>query len=73
MNISDSKILKDLSLIFEKKNLKLEDKTSNLDQFDSIIILQIMNLAKIAYKKNISGLKLTDCKKILDIVKLIKE
>ena len=63
------KILKDLQLIFEKK-VKETDKTSELENYDSITILQIMNLAKTKYKKNIDGLTVVKCKKILDIVKL---
>ena len=66
-----SKILKDLNNIFEKKNLKETYKTSELDQFDSLIILQIMNLAKTKYKKQIDGRKVATCKKISDIVNLI--
>mgnify|MGYP001039959718 CR=1 FL=1 len=65
----NKKILKDLQLIFEKK-IKETDKTSELENFDSITILQIMNLAKTKYKKNIDGLTIVKCKKILDIVKL---
>ena len=64
------KILKDLQLIFEKK-VKETDKTSELENYDSITILQIMNLAKTKYKKNIDGLTVVKCKKILDIVKLL--
>jgi hypothetical protein len=41
-------------VIFEKK-VKETDKTGELDNFDSITILQIMNLAKTNYKKNIDG------------------
>ena len=66
-----NKIIKDLSEIFEKKNLKPKDKTSDLDQFDSIIILQIMNLAKTKYKKQIDGRQVSKCKKISDIIDLI--
>ena len=64
------KILKDLQLIFEKK-VKETDKTSELENYDSITILQIINLAKTKYKKNIDGLTVVKCKKILDIVKLL--
>lgn len=64
------KILNDLQLIFEKK-VKETDKTSELENFDSITILQIMNLAKTEYKKNIDGLTIVKCKKIIDIVKLL--
>ena len=65
------KLLKDLSEIFEKKNIKEKDKTSELDQFDSLIILQIMNLAKIKYKKKIDGRQIAKCKMVSDIVNLI--
>ena len=65
------KIIKDLSEIFERKNLKLTDKTTDLDQFDSLIILQIMNLAKIKYKKQIDGRQVSKCKKISDIINII--
>ena len=65
------KILKDLSIILEKKNLKETDKTSELKYFDSVIILQIMNLAKTNYGKQIDGPKVEKCKKISDIINLI--
>ena len=63
-------ILKDLANIFEKKNIKEIDKTSDLENFDSLIILQIINLAKIRYKKQIDGRKIANCKKISDIIAL---
>jgi acyl carrier protein len=65
------KIIKDLSEIFDRKSLKLTDKTSDLDQFDSLIILQIMNLAKTKYKKQIDGRQVAKCKKISEIINLI--
>ena len=65
------KIITDLCEIFEKKNLKETDRTSDLDQFDSLIILQIMNLAKIKYKKKIDGRQVAKCKKVSDIINLI--
>lgn len=67
----EKKILKDLSEIFEKKKVSETDKTSSLDQFDSLIILQIMNLAKTKYKKQIDGRQVAKCKKISDIINLI--
>ena len=67
------KILKDLSIILEKKNLKETDKTSQLKFFDSVIILQIMNLAKSTYGKQIDGVKVEKCNKISDIINLIAE
>ena len=66
----NNKILKDLANIFEKKNIKEIDKTSDLENFDSLIILQIINLAKIRYKKQIDGRKIANCKKISDIIAL---
>jgi acyl carrier protein len=65
-----NKIIKELANIFEKKNIKEIDKTSDLENFDSLIILQIMNLAKIRYKKQIEGRKIANCKKISDIIAL---
>jgi acyl carrier protein len=65
-----NKIIKELANIFEKKNIKEIDKTSDLENFDSLIILQIMNLAKISYKKQIDGRKIANCKKISDIIAL---
>ena len=65
------KIITDLCEIFDRKSLKLADKTSDLDQFDSLIILQIMNLAKTKYKKQIDGRHVAKCKKISDIINLI--
>ena len=65
------KILNDLAVIFEKK-VKENDKTEKFDNFDSITILQIMNLSKTNYKKNIDGLSIAKCKKISDIIDLIQ-
>ncbi len=70
MNKINDKILKELANIFEKKNIKEIDKISDLEHFDSLIILQIMNLAKIRYKKEIEGRKIANCKKISDIIAL---
>ena len=70
MNKVNDKILKQLANIFEKKNIKEIDKTSDLENFDSLIILQIMNLAKIRYKKQIEGRKIANCEKISDIIAL---
>ena len=64
------KILKKLHAIFEKK-VKETDKTNELDNFDSITILQIMNLAKTDYKKNIDGLTIAKCKTISNIINLL--
>jgi acyl carrier protein len=70
MNKINNKILKELANIFEKKNIKEIDETSDLENFDSLIVLQIMNLAKIRYKKQIEGRKIANCKKISDIIAL---
>ena len=67
------KILTELSAILEKKNLKLSDTISSLKQFDSIIILQIINLCNMTYKKKIDGLQISKCKKIIDIINLIEK
>lgn len=68
-----NRILNDLSLILEKKNLKPEDKISSLKQFDSIIILQIINMSNMTYKKQIDGLQVSKCKTIIDIINLIEK
>lgn len=73
MNKKMNKILDNLSVILEKKNLKLEDKISSLKQFDSIIILQIINMSNMVYKKQIDGLQVSKCKKIIDIINLIEK
>ena len=65
------KILKELSFILEKKDLKETDITTKLKFFDSVIILQIMNLAKSTYGKQIDGAKIEKCNKISDIINLI--
>jgi len=65
-----TKILKELENIFEKK-LKLTDTTEKLKNFDSIIILQIMNLAKTNYNKNVDGLTIAKCKKISEIINIL--
>lgn len=73
INKKMNKILDNLSVILEKKNLKLEDKISSLKQFDSIIILQIINMSNMVYKKQIDGLQVSKCKKIIDIINLIEK
>ncbi len=73
MSKISNKILKDLSEILEKKNLKASDNISELKQFDSIIILQIINMCNMKYKKKIDGLKISKSKKILDIINLIEK
>jgi len=73
MSKKTNKILDNLSQIFEKKNLKPEDKISSLEQFDSIIILQIINMCNMIYKKKIDGLQVSKCKKIIDIINLIEK
>ncbi len=66
----EKKILKELENIFEKK-LKLTDTTEKLKNFDSIVILQIMNLAKTNYKKSVDGLTIAKCKKISEIINIL--
>lgn len=66
----NNKILDELKIIFEKK-VKPNDKTSKLENFDSITILQIMNLAKTNYKKNVTGLTIIKCKTISEIINLL--
>ena len=73
MSKNSKKILSELSKIFEKKNLKPSDNISDLKQFDSIIILQIINMSNITYKKKIDGLQISKSKKILDIINLIEK
>lgn len=73
MSKKTNKILDNLSQIFEKKKLKPEDKISSLEQFDSIIILQIINMCNMIYKKKIDGLQVSKCKKIIDIINLIEK
>ena len=68
-----NKILEELSKILEKKNLKPSDNISDLKQFDSIIILQIINMSKMVYKKKIDGRQISKSKKILDIISLIEK
>jgi|OM-RGC.v1.034552670 acyl carrier protein len=63
-------ILKGLCNIFEKK-IKESENVNKLENFDSIIILKIISLAKTNYKKNIDGEKISNCKKISDIIDLI--
>jgi acyl carrier protein len=67
------KILNDLSKIVEKKNLKTTDSISSLKEFDSIIILQIINMCNMTYKKKIDGLQISKSKKISDIINLIEK
>ena len=69
-NIKRKKIVKDLSEIFES-NLIETMSIDKLDNFDSIIILQIMNLARLNYKKKIDGKTISRCSKISEIVDLL--
>jgi hypothetical protein len=71
MSQKSQKILNDLSKILEKKNLKPTDNISSLKEFDSIIILQIINMSNMIYKKKIDGLQISKSKKISDIINLI--
>ena len=73
MSKNTKKILVELSKILEKKNLKSSDNIADLKQFDSIIILQIINMCNIVYKKKIDGLQISKSKKILDIINLIEK
>ena len=50
MSKNSIKILNQLSIILEKKNLKPSDNISSLKQFDSIIILQIINMSNMILK-----------------------
>lgn len=73
MSKNTKKIIRDLSAILEKKNLKPTDTVSSLKQFDSIIILQIINLGSMTYKKKIDGLQIAKSKRIIDIINLIEK
>lgn len=73
MSKNSKKILNDLSKIFEKKNIKSTDNISSLKELDSIIILQIINMSNVNYKKKIDGLQISKCKKISDIINLIEK
>lgn len=70
VNLKRKKILKDLCKIFEN-NFKETASINELDNFDSIIILQIMNLARLNYKKKIDGKKISKCNRISEIVDLL--
>ncbi len=70
---NSKQILNHLSKIFEKKNLEVNDNISELKLFDSIIILQIINMCNLNYKKKIDGLQISKCKKIIDIINLIEK
>jgi len=65
------KIIFDLEKILKKKNLKETDKISDLEIFDSIIVLQIINLAKIKYKKEVDAIKITKAERVSDIIKIL--
>jgi acyl carrier protein len=73
MSQKTQKILNNLSKILEKKNLKPSDNISSLKEFDSIIILQIINMCNMTYKKKIDGLQISKSKKISDIINLIEK
>ena len=73
MSQKTNKILNNLSKILEKKNLKPSDNISSLKEFDSIIILQIINMSNMTYKKKIDGSEISKSKKISDIINLIEK
>ena len=64
-------LLIDLKKILENNKINEVFLIKNLNLFDSIMILQIINLAKTKYNKNINGLSISKCKKISEIIDLI--
>ena len=73
MSQKTNKILNNLSKKQKKKNLKPSDNISSLKEFDSIIILQIINMSNMTYKKKIDGSEISKSKKISDIINLIEK
>lgn len=70
INKKKNELLKKLSIIFDEK-IKITSKIVELQNFDSIVILQIIGLAKTKYKKNIDGQKISSCKTISEIINLL--
>lgn len=56
-----------------KKNANLETELKSLEQWDSMGALSVIGMADSKYKKIITGDDLFKCKRIIDIIKLLKK
>ena len=69
----NKKLEKDLIQILDLKKINLETKISQLKNWDSIVFIQIITLAKNEYKKNINGNDLDKLKTLADLIALLKK
>jgi len=68
-----SKIDKQLQDILDIKKIDPKKEISSLKNWDSIVFLQIITLAKNEYKKNINGNDLDKLKTLADLIALLKK
>lgn len=68
-----NKIDKQLQDILDVKKIDPKKKISSLKNWDSIVFLQIITLAKNEYKKNINGNDLVELKTLADLIALFKK
>ena len=68
-----SKIDKQLQDILDIKKIDPKKEISSLKNWDSIVFLQIITLAKNEYKKNINGNDLDELKTLADLIALLKK
>lgn len=66
------KILQQIKKIIQTKdNISLNTKLDDIEQWDSLSILNFIGFAEQAYKKNLSGNDIAKCKCVGDLVKLL--
>ena len=68
-----NKIDKQLQDILDIKKIDPKKEISSLKNWDSIVFLQIITLAKNEYKKNINGNDLDKLKTLADLIALLKK
>jgi len=68
-----SKIDKQLQDILDIKKIDPKKEISSLKNWDSIVFLQIITLAKNEYKKNINGNDLDKLKTLANLIALLKK
>lgn len=70
--MNKKQLLKELERIFEKKEIKENTSLDKLN-FDSLKILELIAFKEIKFKNlKIKPIDFYDCKKVIDIVKLLK-
>lgn len=70
--MNKKQLLKELECIFEKKKIKENTSLDKLN-FDSLKILELIAFKEIKFKNlKIKPIDFYNCKKVIDIVKLLK-